>query len=377
MIFILFYLFLSIVIVGKMFFKNYKYKIEISLFILLLGIMVINFPIGPDLPSYVFSFNRVSSPIADAFKYNMQRNVGFNILLYSGKQIQNNYIMFRSLFNIIVVSLCGYTIYKHSKSLLFSSLIFLGAGYYIVYFGSGIRQMMAMAIFFFAYFNFLLEKKDISYLVSSIIALSFHEAGMICFLVYIVHKLYKYFWKAPIKIFLTFSVLAVIFAWLSLDFLPNFANKYQYISIFTHVLTYLNNISFDVFGIILRTVLIVIDIGLFYFVADKDQKSKEMILTMLFIYVFYIALSGFGIVARIYDFVAIIEVIMIPYFIDRISKQSYRLISTMLIIGINLVLMANDIRFACNSDFVSSNFDFGEFPYLTVFDTNTIEQLME
>ena len=62
--------------------------------------ITISFPIGRDLDSYVYIFNRVSSPIGDALQYHMQRNIGFNVLLYYSKQIYNNYIFFRIILKI-------------------------------------------------------------------------------------------------------------------------------------------------------------------------------------------------------------------------------------------------------------------------------------
>ncbi|MCI5774677.1 MAG: EpsG family protein [Erysipelotrichaceae bacterium] len=377
MIYILFYILLASVVIGKVFYTKSNYKIEICVFLLLLGIVVINFPLGPDLPSYVFSFDRVSSPIADAFKYNMQRNVGFNAFLFYTKQIKNNYIIFRLLFNLVITSLCGYTIYKYSKNKLFAMLIFFGAGYYIVYFGSGIRQMMAMAIFFFAYFNFLLEKKDLLYLLMSFIALSFHEAGIICFYVYLIYIVRNIILRYPKTFFIVSCISSLAIFYFSVNFLPIIVEKYQYISVFTHILMYLSNISIDVFGIVLRTILVLINIFLYLSTPNKNSKNKAMIVTMIAIYFFYMAFSGFSLVARIYDFVAIIEMIMIPNFIFYMKIRLKKLLCISVIILLNLILLVTDIKFTCNSEYISNYYNFNDFPYLTVFDTKTINQLIE
>lgn len=377
MIYIFIYIFLSILVLAKIFCGEKMNKIELIVFFALIILLIVNFPLGPDLPSYVFSFNRVSSPIEDAFKYNMQRNIGFNIFLFYAKQISNNYIFFRVFFNVAVSALYGITIFRYSKNKLFSMLIFLGAGYYIVYYGSGIRQMFSMCLFFFAYFFFLLNKKDILYLLFSIIAFSFHEAGAICFFIYIIYKMRNLFFKYP-KIFFVISCICSITIFLaSTTFLPTIIEKYQYISVFTHVLTYLNNISIDVMGIALRTILIILDILLYILSPNKNNKSKVMLLTMISIYLFYMAFSGFSLVARIYDFVAIIEIIMIPYYVFYMKMPVNKIVCTIIILGLNLILMINDIKFACNSDYISNKYDFNKFPYITIFETDKINSLIE
>lgn len=370
MLYLILYILLSLISIYTVI-KNKESKF-INILILMIWIMItISFPIGRDLDSYVYIFNRVSSPIGDALQYHMQRNIGFNVLLYYSKQIYNNYIFFRIVFNVIVVSLCTYTIFKCSNNKLVSTILFFASGTYIIYYGSGIRQMIAMAIFFFTYFNFLLKNKYLLYFISSCVVMLFHEVGVVCFAVLIIYILKDFIYK-HIKILLPLSIItSVILFVLCCYIMPEVYEIIQANSVFTHMLIYFSNIEIDKFGILLRIIFILFDLCLFL-LSKPNEKEKFMFLTIIFVFFLYISLSGFSISSRIYDFIAIIELIMIPNLIIKIDKLRYRALCLVVLLGMNFILLINDINISCGSN----NYSIFSYPYLTVFNIDEINNII-
>ena len=97
-----------------------------------------------------------------------------------------------------------------------------------------------------------------------------------------------------------------------------------------------------------------------------------MFLTIIFAFFLYISLSGFSISSRIYDFIAIIELIMIPNLIIKIDKLRYRALCLVVLLGMNFILLINDINISCGSN----NYSIFSYPYLTVFNIDEINNII-
>ncbi|WP_302560921.1 EpsG family protein [Phocaeicola sartorii] len=94
---------------------------------------------------------------------------------------------FQTILSLIMLSLGGYTIHKHSPNILFSLFCLFGM-YFICYAMNINRQAEACFLILFGY-HFLLEKRYIIFIVIIIISMGIHTASAIALIAIVAHKI--------------------------------------------------------------------------------------------------------------------------------------------------------------------------------------------
>lgn len=147
--------------------------------------------IGNDTATYEYIFNSMKKcpSFFEWTKMNFYTNGiehGYYFLNYIFSKF-TNFRFFLIFTAIVTISPYMYLIYKESKNITLSLILFIGLPYY-TFFMSGLRQSYALAFIVPAYY-FLKEKKLINYLITCVIAMSFHSSALIFVPVYWIVKL--------------------------------------------------------------------------------------------------------------------------------------------------------------------------------------------
>ncbi len=321
--------------------NNSKSKYISWLCCAILIFLAFTFPIGRDINGYLATFERASS-LADSFKYHMSRNFGFNAYMLLIKLFTDNSIIFRLMVNLTGIGLIGYTIYKYSDNKLFSTIIFFASGIYVIYLGSGIRQFLAMAIFFFSYFNFYLQEKNKLYYIGAIIATLFHEAGVFCLLLPVVDYLFKLI-KNQKKYYFILLVSSLVLGIVVNLVMPQLYELVGADDPLTHVLLYFRTKEFSIIGLSLRLVLTVFYCCLFFFNQNKNETDQKMFNTVLVSGLIYCVFANFSIVSRVCDLICIIEIIYVPNMIAKFDNNRLKYLFTFAYIAILSVLLVVDL----------------------------------
>lgn len=336
----------------------------------------LRFHLGSDLGNYYYAFNRVSSPIADAFKYTAQRNIGFNIFLYYGKVLLKTYPMFVLLVNLICFGFIGWTARKHSRQLLISLAILLSGGVLEVYISSGIRQAISMSIFFFAFYTFLPKKRYGRFLLATVIASLFHEAAVFTLFIPVIAKLIPYIRKHTKRtIAVTTATVLIVFV-LFYFVLPVYAAKIEQLTDsipLRHIMNYFEvTPSISLIGMAMELCFLVITV-LFWHLSDHDKTNDFQFLqylVIIFSVVLYISLSGIPIISRASDFLQIIFIVFLPNLLDQIKVRKQKILCYIAVIAVHTVLLGVDLSEKCRHITLLN----GEtcvletYPYFTVFD---------
>jgi hypothetical protein len=355
-------------------------NIELVVFFLLMAFFALRFNLGPDTGTYYYIFQRVSSPIADSLKYHMQRNVGFNILLYYCKVIFKNYQMFVLTVNLLILWLCGSNILKYSKNILFSALLFIGSGILEVYYSSGIRQMLSMAVFFYAFYRFLPKKQYWQYELLSLVAFSFHEIGIITFFIPLLDMYLHALQKNPQKTVRWSIVLCAVLTLVVSYLLPYLSSTLGYSTTITHGLIYFAKPSFSFMGLAMEIVFGVM-LWLFWNAADPRQLSEFDKLQMAVIFLsigLYIIGCRYSIISRLSDYLQIVMIILIPNLIAAMGGKK-QMLCFMFTALLNGFLLYSDLTYKCTRLSVHENrtVTLTNYTYFTVFDNDQIQNYLE
>ena len=195
----------------------------------------------------------------------------------------------------------------------------------------------------------------------------------------------KHFKKKPVKILLIMFGISTVLCLITTRGFEELGyyliGKYGWDATWTHVVAYLRYQEFSILGLGMEGVFL-IGILLLYWMADREKldefTSLEM-MTFLFSISIYISLAGYSLMSRVSDMFQVIMVILIPKLVGAIPQASKRLIAFCGVALLNLFLLYSDL----NAKIVSINqtekfqISMREFPYITVFDRNTIDNLYE
>ncbi len=350
-------------------------KISWFVFIAIILILMFRFSIGSDINTYMYIFERVSNPIQDAFLYHSQRNVLFNTWMWICKSLFGSYQNFTLLTNMLVLSLCSITIKKYSKNILFSLAIFIGTGILEVYYSSGIRQMIAMAIFMFSYYQYLKVGRTKAYLIACVIASMFHEIALISLFLPILLKYTSQIRKNEFKSLSSILLVSCICFFCMTFVMPAVASAIGYDSVLTHVLIYFTETTFSIAGLGLRIVLFGIVFSIYKMIEkDKiDDFTYFQIITCFISMCLYICFANFSLMARVSDFIEIIMIILIPNLIFLLSSNLKKVISLIAVFGLNGFLLFSDLKFKFDAMNKYDKMNFIEYPYFTIWDDKNIE----
>lgn len=166
--------------VGLIFRLSTKYK-EISLYINLFILTIITGTayerIGGrgDYDNYRNAFNNISSSIVP------DKELGFYYLNLIIKRFTDEYSIAFFIFILIINFLIVKTIYKYSKNIEFSLLMYVIMGGYLTSINIT-RQYIALAIYVYS-IQYLIEKNYLKYIILGFIAFQFHTTSIVIILI--------------------------------------------------------------------------------------------------------------------------------------------------------------------------------------------------
>ena len=132
--------------------------------------------VGGDAQVYFAKYKLIYQNDIELTTYFSQyRDIGFALLQYLCLKLSDgNWFVFQFVLAIFTYFPVIYTIYKHSEDILSSLLLYI---FTMVFFSgfNGTKQAIAVSIIFYGYYEGFLKKKWIWFIISSLIAFSFHS----------------------------------------------------------------------------------------------------------------------------------------------------------------------------------------------------------
>ncbi len=356
--------------------------IKVAVFVLVALFFMFRFNLGPDLETYIYIFKRVSSPIKDSFVYHLQRNVGFNIWVFYIKRIFGNYQALMLLNNLVVIAVFSYIVLKYSKNIWVSLLIFIGSGVLEIYYSSAIRQMLAMTIFFYAFYEKFQFKKYGQYLLLCFVALLFHESVLPTLFLPLLLKTNETFQVNRKKYFLIAAIFTFVGFIFNVFVLPGLASFVGISSPIQHVNSYFvsKQTSISLLGFAME---IVIGVGCYWLYMLQEQKDDEFLvlqLQVILVSIFiYIAFAKYPIVSRVCDLIQMLLIIFIPNVLAGIQNKKKATICLTFVLIFNLFLLVADLRFKTSTMTAKKNgYDsILHYPYHTVFDMEYTNRIID
>ena len=360
-------------------------KAEKALYVVVALFFLVRFSIGQDTGTYHWLFYDVKNPLADSLTSHMMRNFLYTLCNYGIKTLFHEFRWFVLCSNLLILGAFTWVIFRHSRHLAMSLFLFCAGGILEVYYGSGLRAGAVMAIFIFAFYQFLPKKQYLLYELFCLIAFGFHETALLLLVVPFLVPIATYFRQKPVKtLLIMFGISAVLCLITTRGFEElgyYLIDRYGWDATWTHVVAYLRYQEFSILGLGMEGVFL-IGILLLYRMADKEKldefTSLEM-MTFLFSIAIYISLAGYSLMSRVSDMFQVIMVILIPKLISAIPQTSKRLIAFCGVALLNLFLLYSDLNAKIASINHTEKFQISmrEFPYITVFDKNKIDTLYE
>ena len=360
-----------------------KQKIEWLIYGLTALLFLIRFSIGQDIGGYAWMFERVQNPFSEVLTSHMMRNVLYTLLNYLVKITFGEFRWFVLLSNVIILGLCTWVIRRHSRNPVFSMFLFIGSGMLEVYYSSGLKQGIAMALYLFAFYEFLPKKKYLLYELFILLALGFQEISVVLIPIPLFLKLVKPFQKHPYRMTLIISAVAWILAWFVNEYLIYFeymiTDHTGYAPVWTHLLAYFHRRSFSYAGSAMEIVFLAGILLLYHFADKKDWKEFRYLEIITFAYscVLYFLCAGYSIMSRTSDMIQIILLVLVPNLVHELPALSKKAIAFAGLFALNAVLLYTDLHVKCVQ--VSENEVFSismeRFPYVTVFEKERINAM--
>ena len=140
-----------------------------------------------DSANYVNIFSWVTEySLIELFKgglsYLSHMEIGWFLYCKIITVIITNFQLFLAITALIEISLIGFVLYKYSKDIVLSFIVFFSFGLYIISF-SGLRQSVAFSLTFFSYY-YLMEKKNVKFVLTVILASAIHTSAFIFLIAY-------------------------------------------------------------------------------------------------------------------------------------------------------------------------------------------------
>ncbi len=345
-------------------------KFSIIVFILTMIFFSIRLDMGSDIPTYMIVYDRVENPIYDAIQYHLSRNLGFTSLALLCKKIFGSYRMFLLVCNILTAIVIAYIVLKYSKNILISLMIFIGSGYLEVYYSSGIRQSLAMAVFLFSYFEFLENKKYLKYYIGIVIACMFHDVSIVGFVLPIILYLLNKIKENKITKGLMLVVVTGALSFISSYLLTKLVWTYGANSSWNHLLYYFYGQSFSIAGLGLQIVITLMCIFLYYIGTEKNAKTYMQVQMVFISLLIYILLVRYPVVSRVCDFIQVILIVTIPNILDNISSKKKYVLSFVFVFILNGYLLYTDIKEKVRK---LDDVTISSYPYISLFDEEKCE----
>ncbi|SFQ51630.1 EpsG family protein [Psychrobacillus psychrotolerans] len=344
--FLLYFLILYLIIISIIF-ENLPKSKQKSLVLIILSFGLLAFlamfrsiDVGNDTYAYFGLFQQINSGIEiSAFSHRYE--TGFLYLNKFLSFFSDDYQVIPIFSSIYIYILVGRFIFKYSKNIGLSVILFFALGYFDLSM-SGIRQMMAIATLLLSY-EALIKNKKFSFFFTVLLATSFHNAAVIFLLAYpLINSKIKRKHKISI-VFLAGAInltLPIILSYITL-FLPKYSSYLDSTYFdgtlrFATVVLILMNLTLYVLGESINSFYLKnnIDEGL----REKDTLNKRN-LTSLFIFLsivfLFLSING-TILSRFTNIFGIFMIVYLPNELVKIKNLNLKAIT---VSSVTIVLM--------------------------------------
>ena len=189
------YLILLFILMFYIFLQNKsvnRKSILVPILILVSFSSIRSYYVGTDTRTYLLNFT--SNLDVKYFSFNSDIEYGYQFLEFIILNFTHNYFWLFFVTSMVVVPLYLITIRKLSENYIISIFVYITFGFYTFFF-NGLRQGIAMALFFFS-LPYLLNRKIVIYFLIVCIASLFHiSALMMIPLYFLIHFKLKIEWK--------------------------------------------------------------------------------------------------------------------------------------------------------------------------------------
>lgn len=363
--------------------QKWNLKLEWTVYGAAALIFLFRFSLGQDISRYASLFYSVKNPFSDAVTSHMMRNVVYTLLNYVVKITTGEFRWFVFLSNILILALCTYVIYRHSKKPILSMMLFVGSGMLEVYYGSGLRQGLAIAVFLYAYYEFLPKKQYLRYELFCLLALGFHDLSVVLFPVPLFFLLIKWFKTHPYLVTAGLTAVSWGLLWIVYEFAETvewmIIDRVGFAPVWTHMLAYLHDHEFSLIGIAMEAVFLV-GIMTLYYLADTENWSdfsRFEVLTFVYSTSLYFACACYPLMSRGSDMIQIIMLVLIPELFASMPDLRRKAVSFLALFALNGFILFVDLREKCRivNEVDKLSLTIERFPYIPVFDKQRIDQL--
>lgn len=352
-------------------FRDVKPAYKKAAFALLTIMLVFRFGQGTDYFSYHYLYEN------EVFF----RDIGYSLLSFLCRSAGLPYPVFVAVIALICMALLYRFISRYSKYWFFSLLI-VYCVYYMSYFESALRQVMALTIMLGLVIPFFTEKKYVGVFLSMLLAVSFHASALVLFFLPLIKEGDE---KSDIKFFAylnTYSthflimVAGVVTIILLLDFkllvgfMPDFIRN--------RALSYVSSRP-NIFAIINRAIFVVVA---YYLALGPKEKIGKNNIFLLKVYLLgfgvYCLLAGADLIAsRINVYFRIIEIVLLPNLVYFNMKDAFLRGRKRLASWVGVVLACLVLIYAkeCYNVMLQASYNqpsYYNYPYVSVFNPGKI-----
>ncbi|MEG0618894.1 MAG: EpsG family protein [Bacilli bacterium] len=332
--------------------------------IVLFSFFAFRFGMGSDTRTYVQNYEELTKNLFFSFVSDIKFPL-FNLLQSLFKNIGFSFPQFLLTIQIFSLILIGYVIYHESADVLLSLSIVIGAGFAESYMTSMIRQMLCMAIFFFAFYKYLKNEEYLKYYITIIPLCFFHWVCYILLFIPIMYYYRKFFltFKAVVLLFI-FSIIGLVTITFGIDWILKFLPEYMSVQFSSKV------VSFKLSGFLLRVVLLSL-VSLLYYFSDKrkiNDFDRFQVLLCYGAFLTYICFINYPVISRACDFIEIIHIIILPKLIVSLAKKNFKILFVSTMFLINFILLLADVKF--NLEYWYYNKSIVNYPYVSLLNPN-------
>ena len=353
--------------------------LETMMIVIFLAVFGTRFSVNADTGTYAWLFRSMQDPIKEAAVYHTRRNVLYSLMSFGMKQAFHEFRWLVLLQNVLILAGCFWVVFRFSKNRLLSTMLFIGSGMMEVYYGSGVRQALAMTCFLVGFYAFLPKKQYLLYELCCLIAFGFQDIALVAVPLPLLMFLVKPFRQKPFTVLAWMGGVSIVILVFVYFFLSRFA--YWLIDlvgpapVWTHVIAYARFQQFSVLGIGMELVFL-IGFGLLFWFSDKSKFSEFTWFSILVFFVsifIYLAFCCYDLMSRVSDFIQIIMLVCVPEVLTAIPKKSVRTAGVIGLIGLNGFLLFSDIRAnIARINGIGTDFTLMTYPYVNIFDTPNV-----
>lgn len=344
LVYIFIFSYLTFLAFLSLYFEDKKSELKIFLLPTFILFLVIDgfrkSSVGGDLQVYISIFEQNALKLPELSKIFKSRfEVGYIFSNQLIRSMTENYSLFLFIFAFITLWIWFYVLYKYSKNVYMSLIIYLSSLGMFLYSLSNIRQGLAVAIGFLGFY-FLFEKKNIRGIICIFLAPLFHSSGVICIIflflrnVKLNHKHYRVMFLSTLALL---PFIKMLFG--------------TVISIFPQYNSYLETSWFlesNKWGPVLLTLLY----GVIFVFAELVTKSQELTkleeaIKALFFINFLLTMTTLqtALLERFVFYISPIVTLYIPMVLDKVVEKKLRWILFYIIILIYFLILLVFIYF--------------------------------